>query len=286
MYRGYFALWRKIEDHPFYKEPREFSKLEAWIDILKDAQHAREPQEVIIKMRLLTRNYGECLKSVTEWADKWKWSRSKVFRYLKLLKKMKQIDFKSETVTTRITVINYEHYDPRRNDCDTQVKHGRNASETRPNTNNNDKNEKNEKNVYEVVNTTSSETISDAPVSCPPQCPHQKIIEIYHEVLPELPYIQEWDTQAAGWLKKRWREKPERQNLEFWRQYFAWVKESDFLMGRSNDFNADLRWLVRPSNFAKVVNGNYHNKRAFHDKLVDRRNQWLKKQKNQETSDS
>ncbi len=122
MHRGYFALWRKIKDHPFYKESREFSKLEAWIDILMNTQYEEEPQEVVIKMNTLVCHYGESLKSIKTWSDRWMWSRSKVFRYLKLLKKMGQIDFKSETVTTRIIVKNYKTYDPRRNASETQVK--------------------------------------------------------------------------------------------------------------------------------------------------------------------
>ncbi|XPS85601.1 hypothetical protein Dvar_36190 [Desulfosarcina variabilis str. Montpellier] len=143
MHRGYFALWRKIEDHPFYTEPREFSKLEAWLDILMQAQHDLEPQRVVFGMKVLTCHYGECLKTIKTWSDRWRWSRAKVFRYLKLLKKMEQIDFKSETVTTRILVKNYSIYDPRRNAGETEVKRERNARETRVNTDNNDKNVKN-----------------------------------------------------------------------------------------------------------------------------------------------
>jgi hypothetical protein len=114
MYRGYLALWRKIEDHPFYKERREFSKLEAWIDILMQAQHDSEQTDVVLGMTVLKCNYGECLKSVMTWARRWRWSESKVRRFFKLLEKMNQITQKSEGKTTRITVINYYRYDPKR----------------------------------------------------------------------------------------------------------------------------------------------------------------------------
>lgn len=144
MKSGYIALWRKIREHPFYKEPREFSKYEAWVDLLMEAQHKKEPQEVIFGMNTIVCNYGESLKSIKTWSHRWNWSRSKVFRFLKLLQKMNQIRFKSETITTRIKVINYGIYDPKRNADETQMKRNRTPIEHQSNT---DKNVKNVKNV-------------------------------------------------------------------------------------------------------------------------------------------
>ena len=50
------------------------------------------------------------------------------------------------TVTTRISIINYSDYDPKRNASETQVKRMRNASETVSNTDKNANNAKNAKN--------------------------------------------------------------------------------------------------------------------------------------------
>jgi hypothetical protein len=52
-------------------------------------------------------------------------------------------------------------------------------------------------------------------------------------------------------------------------------------MGQVNDFQADLHWLVRPTNFAKVINGRYHNKKTFHERIREVGGSWL-----QETNDS
>lgn len=97
-----------------------------------------------------------------------------------------------------------------------------------------------------------------------PPCPHDKIIAAYHEELPELRPVQVWNDQRRKLLQTRWRESPKRQDVEYWRRYFRFVRESEFLMGRAEPgpgkkpFSADLEWLVRPSNFAKVVEGKYH----------------------------
>jgi len=88
-------------------------------------------------------------------------------------------------------------------------------------------------------------------------CPHIKIVKLYHDILPELAKIKEWTPIRMKLLKKRWSEKKERQNLEWWKGYFKYVKKSKFLMGEKTDFQADLEWLIRPTNFVKVIEGKY-----------------------------
>jgi hypothetical protein len=141
MRRGYMAIWRKIQDHEFSKEKRVYSKFEAWIDILLEAQH-EETREVVIKMRLFECRYGESLKSIRTWGARWGWGEAKVKRFMYLLVKMNQIRYTNETVTTRITVLNYMQYDPRRNSFDTRLTHDRNATEDRQ-----ERKERKEKNI-------------------------------------------------------------------------------------------------------------------------------------------
>lgn len=93
-----------------------------------------------------------------------------------------------------------------------------------------------------------------------PSCPHKEIIALYHEILPELPPVNDWPDMSATHLKNQWRKSSDRQSLEWWRTFFGYVRSSDFLMGNKNDFQASLGWLVKPANFAKVVNGNYENR--------------------------
>lgn len=103
----------------------------------------------------------------------------------------------------------------------------------------------------------------DAPAGKgPPACPQQRIIALYHDVLPELRRVREWNPMRQKLLARRWAEKPERQTLDWWRDYFAYVRKSRFLMGQTHGrdgrpFDCDLEWLVRPTNFAKVVEGRY-----------------------------
>ncbi|MDY4297537.1 MULTISPECIES: hypothetical protein [unclassified Xanthomonas] len=92
-----------------------------------------------------------------------------------------------------------------------------------------------------------------------PPCPHNEIIALYHEKLPALRSVQSWTDTRAKHLQARWREDAERQSLDWWGRFFDYVAKSDFLMGRKNDFSADLEWLIAPRNFAKVIEGKYEN---------------------------
>jgi hypothetical protein len=98
-------------------------------------------------------------------------------------------------------------------------------------------------------------------------CPHESIIALYHETLPSLRQVQTWEGERPKLLRTRWREADERRDLAWWREFFGYVAGSDFLMGRTTgvdgrSFDCDLEWLIRPKNFAKVIEGKYENRRA------------------------
>lgn len=90
-------------------------------------------------------------------------------------------------------------------------------------------------------------------------CPHEKIVAIYHEVLPRLPPVKVWNEQRRQFLQARWREDPEHQSLDWWRGYFEKVARCPWLLGDGpeNGWKANMEWLIRPTNFAKVLEGQY-----------------------------
>ena len=112
----------------------------------------------------------------------------------------------------------------------------------------------------------TAEPESNGKKSIPP-CPHKEIISAYHEALPGCPQIRVWDETSKKNLQARWKEDASRRDVSWWEEKFQEVAKSDFLMGRSNGsggmpFMFSLGWFVRPSNFAKVLNGNYVNRGA------------------------
>ena len=120
-----------------------------------------------------------------------------------------------------------------------------------------------------LVPTELAETASQ--VSAMPPCPIEKIIEVYHETLPTNPRLVVRNKTRDGYIKSRWREfyadgsfKTQEDGIECFRLYFTErVKKSRFLTGLAQagnggkPFIADLEWLMRPTNFAKVIEGKY-----------------------------
>jgi hypothetical protein len=102
----------------------------------------------------------------------------------------------------------------------------------------------------------------------PPDCPHSEIIALYHEALPANPRIRQWTPARAEQLRARWREDEKRQSLDYWRRLFRHVAASPFLTGRKagsggRPFLPGLEWLVKSENFAKVIEGRYHDDEAM-----------------------
>lgn len=93
-------------------------------------------------------------------------------------------------------------------------------------------------------------------------CPHEAIIAAYHKELPNCPEVRGWSKKRQDHLRARWKEEPCRQSVEWWRGLFAWMKESDWLMGKSGSFLVSLPWLIKSEeNLLKVIEGTYHNNR-------------------------
>jgi hypothetical protein len=133
--------------------------------------------------------------------------------------------------------------------------------------------EREEKEEEEEINTPA---IAGSAPSVPatgyqvPDCPQEAIRTLYHDTLPSLRRMEVWNAGRQAALRARWREvcAAERydrdQGLEWFRDFFQLVSRSRFLMGRAppkpgsgKPFSADLEWLMKAANFAKVVEGRY-----------------------------
>jgi hypothetical protein len=125
---GWIKLHRGIKTHWIYTDKRKFSRFEAWIDILLTVNYA--PAKTMIKGKLIEIKRGQSILSLDSWANNWNWDKSSVRRFLELLKKDGMIQLENETVTTRLTVCNYDSYQLEENANKTQVKRRRNADET------------------------------------------------------------------------------------------------------------------------------------------------------------
>jgi len=102
-------------------------------------------------------------------------------------------------------------------------------------TTNNNRNNNRSNNRYKSEK--PHEVLSSPPVK---QCPVTEIINLYHEVLPFLPQCKKITSARRAAIRQRHFEDMER-SLEIWRDYFEFVKDSDFLTGKTTPSNSDRR---------------------------------------------
>lgn len=111
-----------------------------------------------------------------------------------------------------------------------------------------------------------------------PDCPHLDALALWRECLPALPQHlpEQWRGARADHLRARWRETAEQkgwtereQGLAYLRKLFGYVGRSEFLTGKAQSttpgkrpFVVELEWLVNPTNWAKVLEGKYHEEQA------------------------
>lgn len=132
--KGFIQLPRSVLDEFLWQERREYSKFEAWLDIVMFARWSDEPTEVVIGNAVYTVKRGEQIRSLRTLSTTWNWNISKVRRFLKMIENRHRVVTKSDTQTTRISICDFDTYQPVRNANETQMTHERNANEKQMNT--------------------------------------------------------------------------------------------------------------------------------------------------------
>lgn len=150
---GYIKIFRKFfEENELWKEKRVFSKAEAWLDLLVSVRYQKKPEKVLIGMKMLVVHRGESIKSLKTWAKRWGWKSANVWRFFDMLKNRNAIRTQNETVTLRVTLLNYNHYNPMPGETETpfetETERTRNGSETEVKTEEEGKERKEVKNIY------------------------------------------------------------------------------------------------------------------------------------------
>ena len=144
MYRGYIKLWRRLSDSNLWLQEK-FTRGQAWIDLIMLANHKLGYIRIRgIKVEI---DRGQLAYSELTLAERWKWSRGKVRRFLKELEAnpVQQIVQQKNNLTSLITIINYDQYQNMVQQTGHQTVQ---QTDTKRYTNKNDKNVKNIKNIY------------------------------------------------------------------------------------------------------------------------------------------
>ena len=100
-------------------------------------------------------------------------------------------------------------------------------------------------------------------------CPTDKLLALFHQECPTLPRVMMLNDKRKKHLVSRWREVDAEDHLEtaedglkIFQDIFSKVHKSDFLCGRTagRQWKSNFDWLIQPTNFLKVVEGQYDNR--------------------------
>ncbi len=96
------------------------------------------------------------------------------------------------------------------------------------------------------------------------QCPFSKIRDLYHEICVSYPKIKAIDGNRRKAVAARWRTY---NSLGTFKELFQIAQASSFLKGQ-NDRNwvADFDWMMKPSNFSKILEHKYDNRTSTDSK--------------------
>jgi hypothetical protein len=153
MQYGWIKLHRQITEHWIWEE-KPFSKGQAWIDLLLQANH--QDKKAVIGNDIIEVKRGSFVTSIRKLSERWGWSNTKIKNFLNLLQNDGMISYFSDAKKTVITIENYSLYQDLNDTKTTQKRQTNDTETTQKHTNKNDKNDKNDNNIKN--NTTENFT--------------------------------------------------------------------------------------------------------------------------------
>jgi hypothetical protein len=92
------------------------------------------------------------------------------------------------------------------------------------------------------------------------------VLATWGRLLPELPQPRKISDARKKNFDIRWQEAHKTKKglssntLDFWEALFAYIRQSDFLMGRNHGstWKADFDFVIKKSKLQKILEGSYH----------------------------
>lgn len=111
---GFLRLSRRFFSNEMWKEAREFSECEAWLDLIQSARFEAtgKAYSELIGGREISYTRGQYPASISFLMKRWQWSEKKVRYFLAKLKKKGMITTCNKQGMNVITLCNYEEYNP------------------------------------------------------------------------------------------------------------------------------------------------------------------------------
>lgn len=116
------------------------------------------------------------------------------------------------------------------------------------------------------IDNRDSEDTSSTPQAEAAHCPFAKIKELYHSICVSFPKIVQIDGNRKTAVAARWRTY---KSIDVFDKLFRIAEGSSFLKGANDrNWHADFDWMMKPSNFTKILEHKYDDSSSGEHKLT------------------
>lgn len=279
MDKGFIKLSRSFFDNRIWQAARAFSECEAWLDLIQSARFEATPTTSRIGCYEVTWGRGQYPASIRFLAKKWGRPEKWVREFLARLKKENMITMENTQGVSVITLTNFEKYNgdtpngtpngtPNTlNSMDLQSFTAHLAAQVTAQVVENLQKEghtygTNNKNGEEYNNNSSLRGSEEPLCGTSPHAEainYQGLIDFFNSETKGVFGVVRYpiSDKRKGMINARIKEHGKAAFAEMIRKAYA----SDFLRGQNkNNFKATFDWLIKPTNFEKVISGNYDNR--------------------------
>lgn len=242
---GWIKLHRSMLENWLW-EDKPFSRGQAWIDLLLMANH-KEKDTILGKEHVVIER-GSFITSELKLMERWGWSKSKVRAFLQVLENDKMLIKKTDRKKTTITIVNYSTFQDLGTTEEPQKDHKKTVKRPQKDTTKNEKNER----IYIFSNEKIGNTDAQEDV-------FTTIRELYNSVCGSYPRLVKMSDTRKKAVNARLKSG---YTLDDFKALFEKAEASSFLKGGNNrNWSATFDWLITDGNMAKVLDGNYDDKK-------------------------
>lgn len=296
MEEGYIKISRKFFSSETWEAARTFSECEAWLDLIQSARFdATQPATVGIGGRNVTWGRGQYPASVRFLANRWQWGSKRVRSFLETLKKKGMITTDDTQGVTVITLVNYDKYNGENREAQPTDRGSARCADSghTPDTAKDTLNalninelrdmvtqlitqalekaqkeghsegtnkKKGKKEIYIKESLSNESDEKSVPQAARPEAvDYKKLVEFFNAETQGVFGLlrQPLSDRRRAMVRARIGE----HGKECFLAMIQTAIRSDFLKGQNpKGWRATFDWLIKPTNFEKVISGNYDNK--------------------------
>ncbi len=252
MNNGWIKTYRKTLDNPIVC--KDADHLAVWMYLLWEATHS--DHDSLFNGKRITLQPGQLITGRKTIAKKFNISESKVQRILKLFESEQQIEQQGGNKNRLVTVLNWEQYQQSEQQTEQQLNNNRTTSEQQVNTYKNERMKEWKKKEDVEANASFS---SDKRTNQQNSIDYQALIKAFNEITEgvfgavKYPISEKRKTSIRARIREH--------GKEGFNEMMHRAAKSNFLKGdNQRGWTASFDWMIRPSSFQKIIEGNYDNK--------------------------